>query len=162
MPTDQPSETIWWVVTRMRDTVGGKPQQRGAHQGSRGQIERCASLDDPDTVAFGLLQFRRQITEIDFIKPESRPRHHPLNGRAVDLQEYGAQHLMALDDFQPRMLEQIGGHSAFQAPAYRHVIGQIARIETIKQPEPLLGGRTGEIGLLVRRIDVGRGSSLGL
>src|SRR6266700_830933 len=64
---------------------------------------------------------------------------------------------MPLDDLEPRLLEQIGGDAAFQAPPNGDVIGRIARIQSVQKPESFLRGGAREIGAL-RGLASGRGT----
>ena len=136
------------------DDGGGRREahQRGAKQRARRHIEGCAGLEHADAICFGLPLVRAQRGKIDLVEAELRNRRHPLNRCAVDFVKGGAQHLVTLDDLEPRLFQQIGGHAPFEAPTDRHIVCGIARIQAIQQPESFLRDRARKVRPLERSL----------
>jgi hypothetical protein len=123
-------------------------QQHHADQRSGAKIERRARLDEADAVALGGARLGGEGLKIDLGDLQLCLGGDPLHRLALDLEEAGAQDFVARQDLVPSLLQERGVERALELPAHRDVVGGVAGLQAIEQPEALLRDRAREVAVL--------------
>jgi hypothetical protein len=118
-----------------------QPQQRGAQEGPPLEVERPDGLLLGQAPRLGQTQSLRQAGEVHPGEGPSPRRRDHLRRLAAAQLEGGAQGLVAAHHLAEDRLQE----GRLQLPASPqgggHVVGRIARLQTVQEPEPLLGER---------------------
>ncbi len=128
-------------VEQQRVLAGVQAQQRGADERAAAEVERRGGVlarQPPRLQVAGRL---RQAREVGHREREGRGGRDHLDGLAAIQLETGAQRLVAAADLRQAARQRHGVERAAQPPGDRQVIGRVARLQLVQQPEALLGKR---------------------
>ena len=123
------------VPTR-REPEHGDPQERASFE-----VERTLCLADGQPPALAFPGFRRQRFEIDHPEGPRTGLLDPLHRRARPFPEAGAQRLVALDEAGEAGGQGRGRDLSPQLQGIGHVVGGVAGLQEIEEPQTLLGER---------------------
>ena len=126
---------------------GGEPQQDGAQQRPAGKIERTRRLGRGEPIRLPFPRRRGQPREVGGRQLPGPGGEHHLHGLAVPLGEDGAQRLVPAGDLAEGGGQGGGVQLPLQPQDQRQVVEGLPRLQTVEEPEPLLGEGEGERGI---------------
>ncbi len=114
-------------------------EQVGAHQRRVSERMRLPRILRDQLFGFCPGFSLRSSAPVDDSQTERRGWHDLLDRCAVDLDEDGAQTLMALDHRAERSFERNDIQRAMDPVNFGHVVGRETRLDLVQKPEPPLG-----------------------
>src|SRR5947209_1386270 len=134
------------VVHRQGEDVllRGEAQQRRAQQWPLREVEAPARLRDRQRLLLRAAPLGVEPAQVVVLKLEGRGPVDDLHGLLTRESEGRPQRLVPADDLSERAPQRVHAQVAHEAYAARDVVGNVARLQPIKEPEPLLRERDGE------------------
>ncbi len=130
------------VMHRHQDGVAplSQPDQRGAEERSAGEVERPPRFVSGEPRQLGVPPGRGERGEVDARQGQIR-LVNPLDRAGRSLSERGPQHRVAADDLTQRFFQSHLVQITVEAQRHRDVVKRRSRLQSIQEPEALLGER---------------------
>jgi hypothetical protein len=128
----------------------GEAEQGGAQERSALEVERPAGLLAHEALRLPSPPFGREAGEVRHGQRPAHERIDDLDRLAADVQETGAQGLVAAADLVHARRQGRDVEPAFEVDLRRHIEHRAARLPAVEEPDPLLG--EGERQLAVPRL----------